>query len=111
MASKKTRREFVSDSGKVAAAAMFLPGEVPTIGPRHVLGGKGHTAPSDKLNIAIAGVGGMGRGNAGALLSENLVAFCDVDIGASEKVSQEESKRLDRRGNPDQRAIEPLGVL
>ena len=105
MASKKTRREFVSDSGKVAAAAMFLPGEIPTIVPRHVLGGKGHTAPSDKLNIAIAGVGGMGRGNAGALLSENLVAFCDVDIGASEKVIHEDAKRLDRQGNPDQRAI------
>src|ERR1051325_4175219 len=105
MASKKTRREFVSDSGKVAAAAMFLPGEVPTIVPRHVLGGKGHTAPSAKLNIAIAGVGGMGRGNAGALLSENLVAFCDVDIGASEKAIHDDAKRLDRQGNPDQRAI------
>src|SRR3954463_7782509 len=103
MASKKTRREFVSDSGKVAAAAMFLPGEIPTIVPRHVLGGKGHTAPSDKLNIAICGVGGMGRGNAGALLSENLVAFCDVDIGASEKQINQDAQpgrdgRINERG-------------
>src|ERR1043166_2210171 len=90
---KVTRRDFVADSSKVAAAAMFLPHEIPTIVPRHVLGGKGHTAPSDKLNIAICGVGGMGRGNAGAMLSENLVAFCDVDIGASEKQIHDDAKR------------------
>ncbi|MFL2599472.1 MAG: hypothetical protein ACJ0P1_02780 [Flavobacteriaceae bacterium] len=28
--------------------------------PRHVLGGNGYTAPSDKLNIAGIGVGGRG---------------------------------------------------
>src|SRR5205809_7642926 len=97
---KVSRREFVSDSSKVAAAAMFLPGEIPTIVPRHVLGGKGHIAPSDKLNIAIVGVGGMGRGNAGAMLSENLVAFCDVDIAASEKqINQDAQAGRDGRIN------------
>src|SRR3954468_16725468 len=82
---KVTRRDFVADTTKIAAAAMLIPGDLPTIVPRHVLGGVGYRAPSSKLNIAIVGVGGMGRGNAEALLSENLVAFCDVDIGASEK--------------------------
>ena len=82
---KVTRRDFVSDTTKLAAGAMFLPGEWPTIVPRHVLGGVGYTAPSSRLNIAIVGVGGMGQGNATALLSQNLVAFCDVDMVASEK--------------------------
>jgi predicted dehydrogenase len=37
------------------------------------------------LNIAVVGVGGMGRGNSQALMSENLVAFCDVDMASVEK--------------------------
>ncbi len=31
-----------------------------TIVPRHVLGGPGHTPPSEKLNIAGVGIGGQG---------------------------------------------------
>src|SRR4051812_34027663 len=85
MSGKKSRREFVADASKLAVGAMFLPNELPTIVPRHVLGGAGYRAPSAGLNIAIVGVGGMGRGNASQLTSENLVAFCDVDIIASEK--------------------------
>ena len=38
---------------KTAAAA-----SVATIVPRHVLGGPNHIAPSDKVNVAIVGVGG-----------------------------------------------------
>ena len=52
-----------------------------TIVPRHVLG-RGYTAPSDRLNIAGIGVGGMGRTNLLNLgLDNNLVALCDVDWG------------------------------
>ncbi|GHV70190.1 dehydrogenase [Bacteroidia bacterium] len=40
----------------------------------------GVTAPSDKLNIAAVGIGGMGRTNINAVKkTENLVALCDVD--------------------------------
>jgi predicted dehydrogenase len=86
MSRKKSRREFVSDAGKLALGAAILPTDgFPTIVPNHVLSGRGHRVPSDALNIAIVGVGGMGRGNAGALTSENLVAFCDVDMEASTK--------------------------
>lgn len=46
--------------------------------PRHVLGGAGYTAPSDKLNIATVGLG-MGASNTRACEAENIVALCDVD--------------------------------
>ena len=47
--------------------------------PRHVLGGNGYMAPSDKLNIAGIGVGGRGNRNVSACDSENIIALCDVD--------------------------------
>jgi predicted dehydrogenase len=46
--------------------------------PRHVLG-RGFTAPSDTLNIAGVGVGGMGKSNLVNLATQNIVAMCDVD--------------------------------
>src|SRR5436190_8161177 len=69
-----SRREFVGDVAKAGVAASIF-----HIVPRHVLGGPGYTAPSALLNIAVVGCGGMGSGNAEAVASENLVAFCDVD--------------------------------
>ena len=62
-----TRRGFLP-----ATAAAF------TIVPRHVLGA-GYTAPSDKLNIAAVGVGGMGQNYVKGCASENIVAIADVD--------------------------------
>jgi predicted dehydrogenase len=64
------RRQFL---GAAAAATAF------TFIPRHVLGGPRHIAPSDRVNIAGVGVGGMGRANMQALSGMNLVAMCDVD--------------------------------
>jgi predicted dehydrogenase len=62
-----TRRAFFPAS----AAAL-------TIVPRHVLGA-GYPAPSDKLNIAAVGVGGMGKNYVEGCKSENIVAIADVD--------------------------------
>lgn len=50
-----------------------------TLVPRHVLGGQGYTAPSDRLNLAGVGVGGMGRIYLKGCESENITALCDVD--------------------------------
>jgi len=75
-----TRREFVRDASIVAVGA----GAAFTIVPRHVLG-KGLTPPSDLLNIAGVGIGGMGRVNLINLASQNIVALCDVDWGYAEK--------------------------
>ena len=63
-----TRRRFVTTVAGTGAAM--------TIVPRHVLG-HGIQAPSDTVNIAVIGFG-MGASNAQAVMSQNLVAFCDV---------------------------------
>ena len=65
-----SRRDFIKGTAAVAAF---------TIVPRSVLGGPGNTPPSDKLNIAGVGIGGMGKENIKACESENIVALCDVD--------------------------------
>lgn len=65
-----SRRRFVK--------TVALTGAGLTIVPRHVLG-RGFTAPSDLLNIAGVGVGGMGRSNLLNVASQNIVAMCDVD--------------------------------
>ena len=74
---KKTdfsRREFLQNGALAAASFMIV--------PRHVLGGKGFIAPSDKLNIAAVGCGGKGEVNIPLAFnngSDNIVALCDVD--------------------------------
>ena len=74
-----TRRTFLATSALAASGVMIV--------PRHVLGGVGFRAPSDRLNIAGIGVGGRGRGilqrasgwqESGETL-ENIVALADVD--------------------------------
>ena len=66
-----SRRKFVKDA---AIAGVGL-----TIVPRHVLG-RGFQAPSDTVNIATVGIGGMGANNTQAVMSHNVVAVCDVDF-------------------------------
>jgi predicted dehydrogenase len=67
------RRTFLASAAALTAGF--------TIVPRHVLGGQGpdKPAPSDKLNVAAVGIGGMGKTNVGRCETENIVALCDVD--------------------------------
>jgi len=65
-----TRRRFLCASALAATAFNVL--------PRHVLGAEG-ASPSEKLNIAGIGVGGMGANNLKAMAKENILALCDVD--------------------------------
>jgi predicted dehydrogenase len=99
MARKKvTRREFVAESGAAAAGAVFASNGFPMIVPRHVIGGAGYRAPSDTVNFAVAGFGGMGSGNAQELVkTENLVAVCDVDLTFS-RTNVESKLRPNREG-------------
>jgi predicted dehydrogenase len=52
-----------------------------TIVPRHVLGGAGFVAPSERVNVAGIGAGGMGGGDIAThdKNGANIVALCDVD--------------------------------
>jgi len=67
---KVSRRDFTKTAALTGAGFVIV--------PRSVLG-RGFQAPSDVLNIATVGVGGMGGGNTQAVMSQNIVALCDVD--------------------------------
>lgn len=71
MENKFSRRSFLATSATAAAGITIL--------PSNVVAGLGYKAPSDKLNIAAVGIGGMGHSNINHLKSENIVALCDVD--------------------------------
>jgi hypothetical protein len=66
-----SRRQFIGTAATAAAGFTIL--------PSYVISGLGHRVPSDKLNIAGVGVGGVGGTNVHNCLSENIVALCDVD--------------------------------
>src|SRR3954466_12948453 len=72
-----SRRKFLAGTAVAATGLLIV--------PRHVLGGTGYIAPSDRLNIAGIGVGGMGAHNIRALAGQNIVALCDVDWGYTQK--------------------------
>jgi len=59
MTSPSTRRELLENATALTSAVASL-----TIVPRHVLGGAGHVAPSEKMNIAGVGLGDMGPAKA-----------------------------------------------
>ena len=65
MAEKISRRDFLRTSA-VGLAGL-------TIVPSSVFGkAAGQTAPSDKLNIAAVGIGGMGAANLSNMETENI---------------------------------------
>ncbi len=70
---KNSRRAFLASTGTAAFGFTLL--------PRHVLGGPRFVPPSEKVNLAGIGVGGMGGGDIGqhAKNGANIVALCDVD--------------------------------
>lgn len=65
-----SRRNFITGTAATGLVSIL---------PRHVLGGQGYVPPSDKLNIAAIGIGGMGAANIVNCAQENIVALCDVD--------------------------------
>ncbi|PTX43146.1 hypothetical protein C8P64_1672 [Christiangramia gaetbulicola] len=71
---KESRRNFMKKSAIAATGFMIV--------PRHVLGGPGFIAPSDKLLIAGIGVGGKGESDLTSFYESGKaeIAFlCDVD--------------------------------
>jgi len=75
-----SRRGFIKSSSIAAAGIMIV--------PRYVLGGKGFTAPSDKLVIAGVGAGGKGQSdiaNFYASGNAEIGYLCDVDMRSAAK--------------------------
>ena len=67
-----SRRRFMTATASTVAAATIL--------PRHVLGGPGFVAPSDKVNVGLIGAGGQGRTNTRSLMQEEdcqVIALAD----------------------------------
>jgi predicted dehydrogenase len=96
MADKQiSRRTFVANAATIGLGV--------TIVPRYVLGGPGYVAPSDQLNIAMIGGGGMGATNAAALVKggQRIVAIADIDHAFVAKTVADRTK--DRRtGKPNE---------
>ena len=69
-----SRRNFIKTTALAAAGFMIV--------PRHVLGGPGYLAPSDRLQLAGIGAGGKGGSDIASIVKggKTDVAFlCDVD--------------------------------
>ncbi|MGJ1320358.1 Gfo/Idh/MocA family protein [Sphingobacterium spiritivorum] len=72
--SSTSRRDFIRSAATAAAAFMIV--------PRHVLGGTGFIAPSDKLQVAGIGVGGKGASDINSFFASgkaDIAFLCDVD--------------------------------
>jgi len=91
MTNNNSRRTFLKTS------ALGLTGltVVPNVVMGKATGKSERVSPSDKLNIAAVGIGGMGRANIDEMATENMVAFCDVDwkYGANSFNSYPKAKR------------------
>ena len=69
-----SRRKFLKTGITAAAGFMIL--------PRHVLGGKGFVAPSDRLLVAGIGAGGKGESDIANFAKSgkaDIAFLCDVD--------------------------------
>ena len=93
-----SRRDFVTTVAGLGAAFMIV--------PRHVLG-RGFQAPSDTVNVAIVGVGGMGAVNAAAVMSQNIVAICDCDDGLLDAKLAQWTRAVRSPGGPRPPAPQP----
>lgn len=69
-----SRRDFIRSAGPALASL--------TIVPRYVLGGAGHTPPSETIQVAGIGIGGVGHGQIKSVSQQKgtrIVFLCDVD--------------------------------
>ncbi len=101
MPTRSTRRRFLQTSASLGAGVLFV---------RHIWGAG---APSNKLNIAIAGAGGRGAANTQGVASENIVALCDVNsrhLTAAAAQFPKAKTYVDWREMLDQKGIDAVVV-
>ncbi len=95
------RRKFMGAA--VASGAL-------TVVPRHVLGGAGYVAPSEKITLAHIGMGTQGFNELGGLLAQpeiQIVAVCDPNTDSNDYVEWGKNSCRNRirgyLGNPNWR--------
>ena len=90
---KDTRRDFLK-TGAMALAGI-------TIAPSSILGmSHGHVSPSDKLNIAAVGIGGMGHANI-----NTTQVYAQI---TEQKISQDMDKLIKRRKTMQNTAVQTV---
>jgi len=70
----RSRRDFIRGAGGVLAGLVIV--------PRHVLGGAGRIPPSETIQVAGIGVGGVGHGQITSISQQKgtrIAYLCDVD--------------------------------
>ncbi|MHC4439493.1 MAG: Gfo/Idh/MocA family protein, partial [Planctomycetota bacterium] len=95
------RRQFLKSTAAVGMGLVILPSGVLS----------GANAPSNKLNVALIGVGGRGRAHQKPISSENVVALCDVDENAIAKTAEKFPKAkhyVDWRKCLDQKGLDAV---
>jgi len=95
------RRQFLKSAAVAGAGLTVLPSGVLV----------GADAPSNKLNVALIGVGGRGRAHFGAVKDENVVALCDVNeqsLAGAAKTFSDAKHYVDWRECLDQKGIDAV---
>jgi predicted dehydrogenase len=92
MSHRSTRRQFIKRTTAGGLGLWVAAGHMPSLAD----------SPNGKLNIAIVGVGGMGRSHVDddEVKKENVVALCDIDdneLGSAAKVHPKAAKYNDFR--------------
>ncbi|MCC6367381.1 MAG: Gfo/Idh/MocA family oxidoreductase [Bryobacterales bacterium] len=96
---KISRRRLLQTS---AGAALTLPSIVPS----SALGRDGHTAPSDRINLGIIGVNGMGRGNlANCAKFPDVVVTAICDVSADRREAALNLHKATAKGHSDYREL------
>ncbi len=86
-----TRRTFLASAGKAAVGAGLLASALPAPAI-----GRPLRAPSERINMALIGCGGQGRGDMGAHMGfpeVEVIAVCDVDDRHSAEAARQVEKK------------------
>ncbi|MCP5109916.1 MAG: Gfo/Idh/MocA family oxidoreductase, partial [bacterium] len=97
------RRNFIKSAAGGGAGWLILPSGTLS----------GQNAPSNKLNVALIGVGGRGTAHYKVLSNENVVALCDINANnmkGGEKLWPRAKTYVDWRKCLDQKDIEAVVI-
>src|SRR5258705_4180588 len=91
MNDETTRRSFLASAGEAGVGAGLLASALPAPAI-----GRPLRAPNDRINMALIGCGGQGRGVMGAHMGHpevEVVAVCDVDDSHGAEAARQVEKK------------------